>query len=234
MNIAMFLGGSPPAPSAGTATFKSFNEANVATNGGLVGSVYTMTSTLNLAAGDFVYVVATGTTAPTSVTCGGVSMTAQDAWSYPNSTYYVRSFYILNTSANASAQIVATYDAAPTYQRMCAVQYSGIATSAAADGFDDNVEPDTLTDTSTNRTSRNITTTNANDLLIGFSLDWNFFKVVTAASGWTRRSASSGTSSLFGLVDKVVTQTGTYPSGTFSTTADTDQYMSFISAWKLA
>lgn len=204
------------------------------TNADTTASTIVTPGSISVAAGDLILVgighVFSIDLAGTTVTCGSNSLTRLKH-KYDSSDQYVVDLWYKENATAGSTTCTATLPSSAPYRTIAAVNISGIATSSAADGSSCNDSGCTaLAASSTSRTAQNITTTNANDLLVGFIIDWN--------GGLTHTGANSYTILLNGVTPafaaKAVAATGSYPGGNFSTTNSADQYISIFAAFKLA
>lgn len=208
----------------GTPAFVNTNQG-----AGSGGSTTIALTNFNLDAGGYVLVFIAGTLSVSSVSVGG-SAAARIVDINEDDPYFVELWGIPNVSNNDTATITATFSGSATFRVICAVQYSGIATSSATDGASQSIiDGANVTDASpgTTRTSANITTTNATDLLVAIGLEWNTAKQWTGANGYTIRTGST----LVGVADRYVTSTGSHPGGNFAT-ASSDNAISLFVALK--
>lgn len=212
-----------------TPTYKNYLENAAAGSASNISA----TGTLNIAAGDLVVAYVAGTRTIASGTCGsdsmtvGVTRTATDG-----SGYYCAILYKENASANAAATITGTFSVGADFRDILVVQYSGIATASSLDQSSTDIVGNSgvIHSTSTARTAQNITTTLSNTLLLGFHLNWDNPRTTTAAAGYTKRGPSGST--MHNVCERVITSTGTYPSGNFATVDVTDPYLSIFAAFK--
>lgn len=214
----------------GGATCVSASYTNVDTSA----STIVTPGSISVSAGDLILVgighVSSNDIAGTTVVCGSNTLTRLKHKFHSTEQYIVDLWYKENaTSGSTTCTATLPYSAA--YRTISAINISGIASSSAADGSSCNDSGCTaLAASSTSRTAQNITTTNANDLLVGFVIDWN--------GGLTHTGANSYTILLNGVTPafaaKAVAATGSYPGGNFSTTNSADQYISIFAAFKLA
>jgi len=100
------------------------------------------------------------------------------------------------------------------------LQYSGVSTASPLD------KSSIGSGTGTAQTVANVTTTSANELLVAGFSEWNTTSF-TAGSSF----ASRYTGSDFGVLDRIVTATGTYPGGTVATTSNL-QYLSTMATFR--
>lgn len=210
-----------------TPTYKGGNAQNINSADLTISSV----ATLNVAAGDLVIVLLSGSnTADTpSVVCGSDSLSL--AKTETASSYRADVWYKENASANAAATCTATWSNQSDWRSITAVNYSGVATSGSLVYSSCNSATcNALAASSTSRTAQNVTTgaPNASALLIGCGIDWDGDVTHTLANSYNKRI--NGTTPF--LLDKNVTSTGTYPSGNFSTVGSAQQYMSFFLVFK--
>lgn len=131
-----------------------------------------------------------------------------------------------NITGGASHQI--TVSAGTTaYFNLLSLEYSGIATSNSFDvGGSNQVNTPAVT-----YTSNNVTTTQADELLIG--LHWTFkgTPAFTPDSPWTSATTVSGTYLYSEVADRIVSSTGNY-ADTGSVTGDTTKTTSMIATFK--
>jgi len=166
-----------------------------------------------------------------TVDCGANSLTKAGVTTVTAAHYIVSYWYKEGATAGSTTCAAANPGYASTYNGIQCMNYSGVATSSALDGFSCNsASCNDIAASSTNRTAQNITTTNANDLLVAFELSWNNDHTYTAAGSFNRRSAASGVH--WGAFDKIVSSTGSYPAGNFATVDSSDQYISGFMAFK--
>jgi hypothetical protein len=109
---------------------------------------------------------------------------------------------IASSSANANT-VTVTFNTTSSYPDVRIAEYSGIATSSP---LDVTAASSTLWTTSTLSTSGFVTTTNANDLLVGANYVANTTN--SAGTGYTQRVKTSPDGDI--LEDRVVTSTGSY------------------------
>lgn len=189
-------------------------------------------STLNIQAGDLTLVV-TGalTNSSMAVTCGADSLTEIKSWYYATDNYTVKVFAKYGSTANASATCTVTYGSASTFRFIGAGHWGGIATASALDQSSCNsISCDSLATSATSRTALNVTTTQADELLVGIAVDWDGGLTHTAANSFNIRLDGNTVV----LADKVVSSTGTYPSGNFTTASPAQRYLSFFLTFKAA
>jgi hypothetical protein len=225
----LFTGGSTGGGTTGggSIAFKSIVEGD---NGGSSVSSTWSPGSLNVAAGDLVVVGAAGTVDATAVSVGSDALTKISVNTAEG--YSVAMWYKMNASANAAATITITA-AGANFPSGAAANYSGIATTSALDQNACNVAGcNAQTDSATTHTSQNVTTTVAAELLVAWDISWDDKTTMTAGSNWTKRTAA-GTKT-WCLLDRVVSSTGTYPSGTVVTVQDTadDGYYELLATFK--
>jgi hypothetical protein len=198
-------------------TFKAYteNSQSAPTN-----SIAT-TSTLNIASGDTVVAcVGRGRFGETvTLTDGG----ANTSWTKAGSTSSsgagetvgdVDLWVLTNATANATATITATFTTSTVVFRWIGVGlYSGLATSSVIDQSSCSVAGCGAT-TSTNVTAVNVTTTQPNELLVYCGYNNNAANW-TAANSFNLRAGTSSKDAQ--LADKIVSSTGSYPSGNVAT-----------------
>lgn len=216
---------------------KAASAANIQYVGGFnetlsSGTSAASTAIINLSAGDlvvvyFAYLSADGQT-PSSELIGTQSLSLARSHLVSSENYRVRVLYKHNCSQEANA----TFSFSGTYELnyvCCAVAvYSGISTSSAyASSACNDAGCSALAASSTNRTTQNITTTQANSLIVCGGVDWNGSLTHTAQNGYNKRQNGA---TIF-LFDKVASSTGSYPNGNFSTTSASDQYMAITAAF---
>lgn len=220
---------SPPA-------FKSF-----ATGSGAADLATIATSTtLNVAPGDAVIVcIGRGRFGRTigSITDGGSNSSFTQVGSTSTSGVGetvgdVDMWILTGASANAAATFTATFAAGATsiFRWIGAGVYSGIATSSAIDQSSCSVAGCGST-TSANVTAVNVTTTQADELLAYCGYN-NNASTWTGASSFTMRAGTSGIDSQ--LADRVVSATGTYPSGNIATLSNTPGQVGVFGTFKAA
>mgnify|MGYP005608401953 FL=1 len=206
--------------SSAPATFKS-----IRTNSGAGGGTTIATSaTMNVAAGDFIVVMALGLNfAVSGIVCGTDTLTEVKSTTDSGVGLGMKTFIKQNASANASATCTATFGGSATNRFIVAANYSGVATSGGALNTSCNdASCSAIAATSTSRTAQNVTTTTARTLMIGVGLNVAINQTVTGANSFTPRL----TADYLFLNDKSVSVTGSYPAGNFGTVATTDQYVS--------
>lgn len=187
---------------------------------------------LTVTAGDLLVVFAWGASSidTTGVVCGSDTLTSDKSWI--NSGYLGRIWYKVNAASSGSTTCTATYTSATGYRVIMAANYTITGGSATLQASTCNTSSacTALEASSTNRTSANLTTSTANTLQIAAGIDWSGGTINhTAAGGYTLRLDGSSTpSDVQFYYDRVVTSTGTYPSGNFGTTSTADQYMTFF------
>lgn len=130
-------------------------------------------------------------------------------------------------SSAASVDITASYSAAGAYSSIFSARWNNCPASITPSHTAATTAKQT---SSTSRTVSNITTS-ARCLLIAAGCDWNNFCTHTAASGWTKRADYTvlGANTTQYMLDRVA-NSGTYPSGNFSTTSVADEYTAAIIA----
>ena len=215
-----------PSAGGGSIAFKGVVEGSIST----VSITWDLTGTLNLAAGDFVYIGVGATVDATAVTVGGQSATKISVNTAEG--YSVAHWYLANASADSAATVTITANGG-NYAVGAAANYSGVATSSVLDQSACNVSGcNAQTDSATTHTSQNVTTTQANELLCYWDVSWDNKTSMTAGTNWTKRTAA-GTKAWV-LLDRIVSSTGTYPSATVVTVDDTadDGYYSMIATFK--
>lgn len=198
-------------------TFKAFTENadSPPTN-----SIST-TSTLNVASGDtLIACVGRGRFGKTLTLSDGGSNTS---WTQVGSTSSsgagetvgdIDMWVLPNATANATATITATFsDATVLFRWIGVAVYSGLATSSVTDQASCSVAGCGAT-TSANVTAVNVTTTQANELLVFCGYN-NNAATWTAANSFNMRAGTSAKDSQ--LADKTVTSTGSYPGGNVAT-----------------
>jgi hypothetical protein len=199
-------------------------------------TTFTTTGTLNIASGDFVVVLVAyysfDETLPDAESIGGQALTLAHSSYVAGEKYRIRLLYKSNCSANSAATFVidtSTANNAINFVGVAAACYSGIAASSAFDTAACNDATCTaLATSSTSRTTQNITTANANSLIVCAGIDWDGNKTHTAANSFNKRL--NGTTPF--MFDKIVSSTGSYPGGNFSTTNTADQYLAITAAFK--
>lgn len=211
----------------GSATFKALSETTASAGATTIATP----GTLNVAAGDLIVVLATGSFSITGVTCGSDTLTAITNANYDS--YFSSLWYKENASANAAATCTASYSSAANFRIIAAANYSGVATSGALDQTSCNaVGCNSQTTSATTRTAQNVTTTQANELLVYALVDWDDHTSHTGGSSFTLRTAN--TTQNWALLDKNVTSTGTQPNGTVVTVNDAadDRYFAMFATFK--
>jgi len=220
----------------GSATFIDYRSASDPADGDSLS-----TTAMAIPSQSFVIVYAAGLGAsdhpPQSVDIGGQALTKLfDTNDGEANRYWLSCWYLSNASADPSAITTVNYSSIDnaTYRNVYVAVYTGISLTDPNDGFSNvNVGTDlNLATSSTNRTAQNITTTNANDLLLGYFLNYNNSLTATAADGWTIRGGSGAQPSNFS--EKIVSNIGVYPNGNYATVNSADTYMAIFTAWKLA
>jgi len=132
------------------------------------------------------------------------------------------------TTAASSMTITASYSDSQAWGSMISFRWSGGVSSGTATH---SASDSAIRATSTSRTAPNITTTQRT-LLLAVGSDWDFYLTHTAAANWTKilDSQTKGTDSTTMYLHARIADAGTYPSGNFATTNDTDQYFGSIIA----
>jgi len=125
-----------------------------------------------------------------------------------------RLYYATNIKGGALT-VTTTLSGTPGFHELYVVEYSGVSTTSPVDGFSVNVG------TGSSFTSKNVTTTVANDLLFGIEID---SAVGTAAAGWTPRSTLDSNVA----ADKVAASTGSYA----FTGSSSGAFISWVVAFK--
>lgn len=146
----------------------------------------------------------------------------------------IQCWYVLNANAGAT-QVNYLMSANFRQRTMGILEFSGVATTSAVDGTPTTTAVNGYTQT---HGSGNLTTTNANDLIIGAMGGNNGDATLTSESGqgWGSsliQAGYTGSFSKLGIQYKIVAATGTYQ----STFIDTTQYMTsanMITAFKEA
>jgi hypothetical protein len=220
--------------SASAQTFKEYDENS---SDFTTSTTITATGTMNVASGDLVVAcVAMGsatTTAVLGVSDGGSNSMTCLAGSGGDATVgAVTICYKENATANATASWTATYDLARPYRWIGVANYSGMATASVVDaGPTCNVAGCNSATTGTDRTASNLTTTQANTLLLACSYD-NNGNTWTMQNSFNARAGTSGQDAM--LADKSVSSTGSYPAGNFATVGSSAGYVSSFAAFKVA
>jgi hypothetical protein len=160
---------------------------------------------------------------PSGVTCGSNTLTKIDGFSY--ASYNIDAYYLAGATANSGTCTV-SYASAVTYRGITCASYSGLASSDALDQY----SKARITATSTITTPYNVTTTNANNLLVAIGSAWDHTQTYTGENGYTGRLSGV----LNFIFDKVVSSTGTYPSGSVGTGSATDDFIFYYLAFKKA
>lgn len=194
-------------------------------------SLISTTSTINVPAGSLLLVAFGGEYAfdSLSVICGSDTLSLVKTFNYGSSGYGLHLFAKPNAIGGSSVSCTADWTTSGGYRFIAAWSYSGVATSSPGDGSSCNSTDCTaLASASTGRTAQNITTTNANDLLVGVAVDWDGGTTHTEANGYSLRLDGN----TIAVADKTVSSTGSYPGGNFTTTSS-QQYMSVFAAFKL-
>ena len=193
------------------------------------------TTILHVASGDFILVLlareqqenCTGvaSTSP-ALTFTKVATIAQDA----NISMDV--WAAIATASASSMTISASYSDAQAWGDIASARWSNAPSSITP------VQSSTLSQMSsatTNRTATNVTTTQRT-LIIATGSDWDSYNTHTATTNWTKRidSQTGGTnSSLHFLYDRVA-NAGTYPSGNYGSTNNSDRYVSSFLAFPIS
>lgn len=144
-------------------------------------------------------------------------------------TSLIRLAYAMNASAATWAK--ATAGGTSNYLSVTCTEFSGVKTSAAADGFAQAAHYNVLSN------SGNITTTNAADILIGFGgIGAVACTMSTGSAGYTDDAVQDGTASQNGLVlaYKIVASTGTYSFDTGGSCGGANSIASQIAAFQAA
>ena len=230
MNLTVTAGENAAAPGGGggyeTPTFRSISQSAGTLGPGDPITLTTYADALVVADGDLVVCVVGGTQSLVGITVGGESLVEIEEIV---AGYYVSLWYKEDAAVNAAAAIVADFSESANYVGFICAAYSNIALSSALDEFSCNAAGcDALATAAATRTSQNVTTdAQTDELLIGVEVSWDYSHTYTAAGSYTLRSGATTFNN--SLVDLVVTSTGTYPSGNFTTTdAQEDQYFSFF------
>lgn len=229
--------GPPPAGGGGgggctpaTPVFKALISGEPA---GSSTTVATSSGTLNVAACDsYVVLIGRAYTSPqtTSVTCGGESLT-NVAYNTPTGEGYRIELWVKSgAAANGTASCTATFSVSADFRVIFAATYSGLVDTSVVDQSSCSISGcATVSSLTTSRTAADVTTTVANTLLIGLGVNYDAPTTLTGAGSFTARSSSS---SVLYWADRVVTATGTYPSGNFGTTSASERYLGFFAALK--
>lgn len=203
------------------------------TTGVTTDSATTITTANNLAisSGDLVVCYTWASVGNPTVTCGGSNTLSlgKSVSISPGDPFYFQAYYKANSSANTGT-CSAVWPSDAQWKSMSCVSYGGIATSSPLDQSSCNdATCSGISYESTQLTAQNVTTTQANELLLAASVMWDNNADFTQVSPYTFRG-TDGT--LFGLFDGVVTSTGTYPNQSFGTVAVMDEYLSIFTTWK--
>jgi hypothetical protein len=170
-----------------------------------------------------------GVSFPSEVSCGSNTLTNANLEWYGDS-YIGRVYYLEGAAANTGT-CTATYVANSDYRGITCASYSGIATSSALDDADYITSSSTRTSSSSSITpTTNITTTNANDLIVVIGSAWDSTDTYTGSNGYTSRLSGA----INFIFDKVVTSTGTHPNGTVGTGSVSDTYFGYTLSFKKA
>lgn len=206
-----------------TPTFRSFaagSPADIAEN------VVTDTS-LSVSSGDFIIAMTarsyTGIGFDTCV-CGSNALTKL-ATLLPEANYPVDVWYVANATATTSVVEATSVGESSNYRQIVAASYSGCALSSPIDQYSSL----TLQTAGTTITPANVTTTHSNDLLIALVMGWDNPHTWTATNSYTARVTGT---TVYQILDKKVTSTGTYPSGSVATMNSSDQWLAFFVAVK--
>ncbi|MFA5991687.1 MAG: hypothetical protein WC794_05600, partial [Candidatus Doudnabacteria bacterium] len=186
-------------------------------------------ATLNIATGDLIVAV---------VTSGGSASTIQGVTDGTNSLIYVpgsratdaggaviEMWYLENATAKNSATFTATLSATSFVRSISVWQIAGAATSGALD----QVNTQSTTD-NVNQTVQNVTTTQPDEIIIAGFMEFMLHNTFTVGSGFTKRGSFSYSVGL----ERIVSTTGTYPSGTMVTVDSTsnNNYLGSIATFK--
>jgi hypothetical protein len=220
-----------PAAGGGGATYRDSAQINNDASGGAL----TTTETLDIQAGDLIVALVGGDTVEdpsttiNTVSCGGQALSRVKIVPLSGSGYYVEMWYLQNASAYSGATCTFTPQRNGAYRFIAAVNYGGIATTGALkESSCNSAGCDALATASTGRTAQNITTSEANSLLVAGVIDWHGGTTHTGANGYTVRVDANTAM----LADKAVSSTGSYPDGSFST-ASSQEYLSIFAAFKI-
>ena len=217
----------------GAITYKTGFAENFAEGSSLT---FASTGTVNIAQGDFVVALfayySFDEALPDSETIGGQALTLAHSSYVAAEKYRLRVLYRENCSAVSNATFAESSETGSNtfnYAACAVAVYSGIASSGSYDnGACNDATCTALAASSTSRTTQNITTINANSLIVCAGVDWNGGLTHTAANSFNKRVTST-TPFIF---DKIVSSTGTFPSGNFSTTNTADNYLAITAAFK--
>lgn len=170
----------------------------------------------------------------TGVACGSNTLTRAVSSTYSTENFGLEAWYKSGAVAGATTTCTATWATQQTYRVIVVAVYSGIATSSPIDVSSCNESGcASITTNATNRTAQNVTTTQADDLLVWASVDW-FTHNWTAANSFNLRLSTTGTDYM--LADKIISSTGVHPNGNVATVTDEadDKYLSVFVAFKAA
>jgi hypothetical protein len=195
-------------------TFKAITTDNEPAG---TGTTLATNSTLNIATNDSPFVcVGTGTSTITvsGVTDGGSNALSFIKRSTAASVGAVELWGKTGAVANAAATFTATYSATADFRWIRGVNYSGISTSGATDKTScEDTGCNTVT-TSAAITPQNVTTATANELLLACTYMGSTADFTAASSFNLRGSAVTADTQ---IADRIVSATGTYPSGNIAT-----------------
>jgi hypothetical protein len=192
-------------------------------------------TSVNVATNDLIVVVVShgnNIANATGVACGSNTLTRATSSTYATENFGIELWYKEGAVAGATTTCTATWAAAQIYRTIIVALYTGAATSSALDQTSCNVAGCNSTTTdATNRTAQNVTTTQAGEVLVWASVEWQTHNW-TPANSFTERLGASGTDLM--LSDRVVASTGTYPSGNVETVTDAvdDKYLAVFATFK--
>ncbi|MBI5734049.1 MAG: hypothetical protein HY973_03870, partial [Candidatus Kerfeldbacteria bacterium] len=187
--------------------------------------------TLNVTTGDLLVAVVAHYNSP-SRTVSSLSDGTNNFILVPNSRYtdadgsVVEMWYKENATAKTSATFTANLSGTALYRRIMVWQISGAATSGALDQVST-----PSSGSSTSQTCSNITTTQADEIMLAGISEWAAH-TYTAGSSFTNRFVNGITD--FIALDRIVASTGTYPGGTLATasSAADNKYACVMASFK--
>ena len=216
--------GRAPSGGGGPANFEYISGA-VAASGDASGPTL-VTGTFTYPAGSTVLVFAGANGTISGVTCNSQALTYLNL-EWVQSNYRLRAYVLYNTSAGTNITCTATWTASVPWRRIHAVAYTGLAASSAylQGACGPAACPGGTGTPTTSRTTANVTTTVPNTIHIAYLMNWNGIGTYTAATNYNL-DVQAGSDVTSALLSRIVTATGTYPSGNVAT-ANSDSYAAF-------
>lgn len=156
----------------------------------------------------------------------GNTYTIAGAVGHGDASHSLECWSATNITGNASNVVTATFSASAAYRVIIVAQYSGLATSAVYDAGGTL----SISANGTTHTCNSLTSTQADEVIIGAYIQWVGAATSMSASGSYNLRASSG--GAWALVDQIVASTGSYSPVVACNSAD--RYACMARSFKMA